>query len=271
MSQPPEIVAVSTPKTPLTEALDRIFNWHLKHYPEIALSLQPGLSREEINEKLKGFPYRIPEEVYQLYQWRNGMHNYKYKPHKFPIFVESQEFLPLEKAVKKSEPFLDNPHDEWEANWLFVFDQAHDNCGAYVVVLGDEELAPVRNYDERNYSLRYPSLTHMMLKAAVEYSKDLSGAYLKGVNMSGFQMSKVNLSVTNFAGADLSRTDLSRTDLSGANLSGAKLYRAGLFKANLTGANLTGTNFTEADLEGANLDRAVFGNTIMPDGSIRNE
>ena len=34
--------------------------------------LKPGLSREEIDQKVERLPYTFPEELYQLYMWRNG-------------------------------------------------------------------------------------------------------------------------------------------------------------------------------------------------------
>lgn len=34
--------------------------------------MQPGLSRDEIEDLVKDLPFKIPSEVYELYQWRNG-------------------------------------------------------------------------------------------------------------------------------------------------------------------------------------------------------
>ena len=56
----------------ITESLDRILNWLQQHKPEYALLFLPGLSLEEIEEKVKVLPFRLPSEVYELYQWRNG-------------------------------------------------------------------------------------------------------------------------------------------------------------------------------------------------------
>lgn len=57
----------------LTEALESFYNLLCLEYPEIAASLQPGLTRSEIDEKVKNLQFSLPEEVYELYQWRNGM------------------------------------------------------------------------------------------------------------------------------------------------------------------------------------------------------
>ena len=34
--------------------------------------MNKGLTRKEIEEKVKKLPFKLPEEVYELYQWANG-------------------------------------------------------------------------------------------------------------------------------------------------------------------------------------------------------
>ena len=57
----------------LTDALEIILNWLQQNKPSYASSLQPGLVYEEIEQKVKNLPFRLPREVYELYQWRNGV------------------------------------------------------------------------------------------------------------------------------------------------------------------------------------------------------
>lgn len=63
----------------LTKALDRILNWlrnnqysWIRRTENPIYLLQPGLSRAEINSILTHANLLLPEEVYELYQWRNG-------------------------------------------------------------------------------------------------------------------------------------------------------------------------------------------------------
>ncbi|MEH1969991.1 hypothetical protein [Nostoc sp.] len=60
----------------LTDALDRVLNWFQDHEDlEFAHfeSLELGLTYEEIEEKVTDLlPFRLPKEVYELYQWGNG-------------------------------------------------------------------------------------------------------------------------------------------------------------------------------------------------------
>ncbi|MGD1910393.1 MAG: hypothetical protein ACFB2X_05920 [Rivularia sp. (in: cyanobacteria)] len=54
--------------SPLTEALERIRNYHLEHNPELLEKLKPGLTRKEIDELIKDLGFPFPEELYELYQ-----------------------------------------------------------------------------------------------------------------------------------------------------------------------------------------------------------
>lgn len=62
--------------TDLTSALNRILRWLESHSPASAAGFQAGLSSEIIAAKLKPFPFEIPQEIYELYQWRNGDQSY---------------------------------------------------------------------------------------------------------------------------------------------------------------------------------------------------
>ena len=41
--------------------------------PNIASRLQPGLSDAEIKEQTTPFPWKLPQDAYDLYQWHNGL------------------------------------------------------------------------------------------------------------------------------------------------------------------------------------------------------
>ena len=55
-------------------------------------------------------------------------------------------------------------------------------------------------------------------------------------------------------------------DLKEAPLSGANLIQANLRSADLSKADLTGAVFRGAQLDFTNLSKAIFCNTVMPDG-----
>lgn len=56
----------------LTNALDRIRAYLESNYPAVAAQLPPGLSVLRIEETFQLLPYKLPQEVYELYQWCGG-------------------------------------------------------------------------------------------------------------------------------------------------------------------------------------------------------
>jgi hypothetical protein len=56
----------------VTQSCDRLLACIQEYFPWDAERFQPGLSREEIEEKAGELPFALPEEVFELYQWRNG-------------------------------------------------------------------------------------------------------------------------------------------------------------------------------------------------------
>jgi uncharacterized protein YjbI with pentapeptide repeats len=123
---------------------------------------------------------------------------------------------------------------------------------------------------------------------------EISGANLQGAIFVNSDFSEQDWSRTNLSGANLSGAGLEQTLFNGANLSGANLNGAFLNQSEFIGADLTGAylinacdiefaNFCQANLTNAILrnatnerepfilDDAIFQNTVMPDGSIRNE
>lgn len=58
--------------TTITDKLEKILQVMAAKGTPIDAYLQPGLSRQEIDAQTAHLPFRLPEELYELYQWRNG-------------------------------------------------------------------------------------------------------------------------------------------------------------------------------------------------------
>lgn len=56
----------------LTNALDRIRAYLESNYPAVATQLPPGLLVSRIEETFQPLLYKLPQEVYELYQWCGG-------------------------------------------------------------------------------------------------------------------------------------------------------------------------------------------------------
>ncbi|AFY53194.1 hypothetical protein Riv7116_0600 [Rivularia sp. PCC 7116] len=154
----------------LTDALNRIFDWLKKHPSEKYASvdvLQPGLSYEEIEIKVADLPFKLPEEVYELYQWRNGTCEGE---EDFSKFFNGYAFLSLESAIEEYEEL------NWKSYWFPIF--YLDSRDYLVVSCKSEELAPIsRIYlgGGEDGELLFSSFTEMMFIIANSYE---SKAYL---------------------------------------------------------------------------------------------
>ena len=161
----------------LTEALERIRLWQQLHHPDLAAALQPGLSDAEIEDYLKDFPFQLPQEFYELYNWRNGCAG-EWQEF-FPWYV----FLPLERASEEykmireaaaevAADLNDDPSKIWHPSWFPVF-RFVCVCDYYVIKgqLKAEPASPVLFIfnDDREPDAQYASLTYMMRAVAECY------------------------------------------------------------------------------------------------------
>ena len=155
----------------LTEALDRIGNYLQQHAPEVFATLQPGLSYEEIEKIVKDLPFRLPPEVYELYQWRNGT-DYSFYSHM--VFKADYDYwlLPLQNVVEYNMYVSRSTYIS-----VYLFDNIMDQIG-YILI--DKKLNTSRvifgDYKYEYICYQYTSLTNMMLTIAECYE---TGAYKK--------------------------------------------------------------------------------------------
>lgn len=242
-NSPKTNTTINKTKSPLLEALERI-NFETEFYP--------GLTREEIDDIAKDVPFTFPEELYELYQWHNGVKERKGWDY---CFAGTSEFLTLQEAISFTRDIAEYERDgdSWKPNYFFAFAEGTDNGYLYVLTIGKEN-ATVLDYCPDSMvvtSIEFSSITQMMLeKAFWQEGVDFSEANLAGVDLNGFYLRNIKFNGTNFENSNLSNADLEDAVLKGANLKDANLYQA----------KITNTDFTDA----------IFCNTIMPDGSIRN-
>lgn len=115
--------------TSLDRCLQELTNWMANHYPSWTAALHPGITDQEIDRLAESLlPYRLPKEVYTLYQWRNGQSIEA-------DFLPGYTFLPLEEAVNEYRLLMEYNKHGWNSLWfpLLTFE------GDYYVVLCDNE------------------------------------------------------------------------------------------------------------------------------------
>ncbi|MGB3757344.1 MAG: SMI1/KNR4 family protein [Rivularia sp. (in: cyanobacteria)] len=158
----------------LTQALNRIMTWLSENQPSFAASFLPGLTNEQIHAAVQHLPFELPEEIYELYRWRNGTqerHDCDFYP--------AMEFLTIEKAVKLYEDIATNDGTEEEIRFegykFFTF-IVTDNDFTNILIGTKEKPLPVIYFyaEDCETEIAYSSLTNMMLTIAECYE---TGAY----------------------------------------------------------------------------------------------
>ena len=68
-------------------------------------NLSPGLTRSEIEDKTVHLPFQLPEEIYELYQWRNGLRT-DIPDNESPFIFRDQYLLSLDETLTKYEELV---------------------------------------------------------------------------------------------------------------------------------------------------------------------
>ncbi len=153
----------------ITEALQRIEVWLQNHMPNRAAELKPGLTRDEIEGKVKDLPFSLPEEVYELYEWHDGSVD--------RFLLENYDFLSLGSAVVAYHEWLSEVQfHERKEGYFFeksipIFQLWSENGVLLSIVCEDSKNYPVRMLDIycRDFSVRYRSLKDLILHLADWY------------------------------------------------------------------------------------------------------
>lgn len=150
----------------LTEGLNHIYCWFAEHIPDRIPQIVAGISLEEIDETGARLPFKLPDELYELYQWRNGSSGYKF-------MFERYEFMSLDYAVREYEnEILQLRYDECEEveffqHWFPVFELWYDRVFYAIAPKGQGgSLLHIYDIEMKDYSLRYYNLTDLILHGA---------------------------------------------------------------------------------------------------------
>lgn len=100
----------------LTQSLEKLVDiWESKGVP-MRQHLRPGLTRVEIQAALTPLGLNPPEELYELYEWHDGVDDY-YKP---ALMFGEHQFIPLNDAIKELqgtiEYYIPAMGDEYDAS-----------------------------------------------------------------------------------------------------------------------------------------------------------
>lgn len=146
----------------LYNALEGIRNWLVEHNPEVAHSLQAGLTSNEVETLTANLPFALPIEVCLLYQWHNGTSS-------DGPFIFNHRFLSLQESV---EFYRKNLEGGWQTSWFPLF--LHKGDAYFVAPFGFKSKSlPIRHFSlqSKESPNAFSSLTVMMETALDWYSK----------------------------------------------------------------------------------------------------
>lgn len=159
----------------LTDSLELILSWLQENKPSFASSLQPGLSRAEIQDMLGDeFTLRLPNDFYELYQWRNGI---PYGDEEVISFFPGFAFNSLEYALDQHADIVDGSSmnfmersfnlGKYTANNTDLLPIFTRDSEEHLYILGSEKQlnpAPIVHYyaEFGGPTIAYESITDMM-------------------------------------------------------------------------------------------------------------
>jgi hypothetical protein len=178
----------------LLEEIAYIFEWMEYSVPELSERYNPGLSRQQIDSIVKDLPFKLSEEIYELYQWRNGeASSYYYNRDIIGDFLFPDHYIPGNLSIPfwSLETAVANYHDLWKMEESVRKNPPHDNCKIWdrqwfpiasmenktlLIAVGDLDPSPIYQIDFifSDTPLRaYKSLTSMISMIAECCESDL--------------------------------------------------------------------------------------------------
>ncbi len=134
--------------TAIKNNLKRIWDCIEEKAPEVKDLFQPGLKSEEIDEITKDLPFKLPKEVYELYQWRNGLVDNTY--FEFSDYGSiTGHFTPLEETIRH----IKKVNDDGEIFYFLIVLYFSGEFGGnfFAVPLGINESSVIMLYDDDGF------------------------------------------------------------------------------------------------------------------------
>jgi SMI1 / KNR4 family (SUKH-1) len=130
----------------LTDELEYIFDWLKSTNLEMAECYNPGLTRQQIDKIVKDLPFKLSEEFYELYQWRNGIadlgfnNNYPLVEFLFP----DQLFSSLPTSFCTLQDSISIYHDLWQLEQSTMMNKPYDNYRGW-----DQKWFPIASFENK--------------------------------------------------------------------------------------------------------------------------
>ncbi|MHC0068220.1 hypothetical protein ACWATR_36045 [Nostoc sp. UIC 10890] len=166
----------------LTDGLEYILDWLESTNLEFFDCYNPGLTRQQIEKIVKDLPFKLSEEIYELYQWRNGIADLGFNNYYPPVefLFPNQLFSSLPTSFSTLQGSVSNYYDFWQFEQSIMMNKPFDDYKGWdqtwfpialfenkriLYVVGDIEPSPVYFIDFifiENPLRVYKSLTSMI-------------------------------------------------------------------------------------------------------------
>lgn len=143
----------------LNLSLENILQWHDMNDTRLIREINDGLTLRSIRRIEDDIGYKFPEELVELYKWRNGTNSDSQ-------VIWYHRFIPLEEAAALRKTIKSMKIKQWEDHWFPIFEYQGEY---YFIKLDDEDrrASPVYiafPYQSVTYS--YTNLTTMAKTAS---------------------------------------------------------------------------------------------------------
>ncbi len=162
----------------LTDALELLDYWLSKNHPQVFDRLPLGLEKEEIDKFAQELNFELPQEVKELYEWRNGC-----RPLFWSAYTVEPVYLPIDRAIRldvkedySRTRFIENYllKDKKMSYSFSLFDD--DEMGCRFVDCESDNHTPILYVDgEDCYSVicLFSSITSIVLTTLESYQQEI--------------------------------------------------------------------------------------------------
>jgi hypothetical protein len=157
--------------TKISDLGSQLLSYLQRLTPDFAQGFHPGIARAELDSTLKLFDYTLPNDFYELYEWRNGHSEY------FPQIVTSAYICQFSSinfvAQDKKWEIWDDEPPTYKEQLLIPF--IEEDARYFAIALGrsyDNEAHIVHVGREAETTLRYDSITTMLASTVECFERD---------------------------------------------------------------------------------------------------
>ncbi|MEH2263124.1 SMI1/KNR4 family protein [Nostoc sp.] len=130
----------------LTDELDYIWGWVQSTSLEFVDCYNQGLTRQQVDEIVKVMPFKLSDEIYELYQWRNGIADLGFKNYSplVEFLFPDQLFSNSPTSFYTLQDSISNYHDLWQIEESIMINKPYDSYKGW-----DQKWFPIASFENK--------------------------------------------------------------------------------------------------------------------------